>query len=171
MRPDGPARDLGGDLDPSPALVRAVVPLTQVVDDLDPVAESGPAARIQGSPKGARDHPAERPFAERLAEPGGLLAAAAGQRDVRSAGMTTRPRPLGLAMADDDEAGPDLAGGRRAGTGRAGCVGHASSSPAGRASASGSAAKNARGRQPNRDARRFAGTWPMRVSYRYTWSL
>ena len=84
-----------------------------------------------------------------------LLASAFRQRDVGSTGVSSQPRPFGLAVANQPDV-PVVPGWRRHAQDDRSVVSGLAESP-------GSAAKNARDRQPNNGARRTAGTCPILV--------
>src|SRR6185503_2393982 len=101
--PDGPARAFRADLRRGPALVGAVVPLEQVVGELDALAEACESRRFEGPPLRAGQDERERLPREDVADPPGRRAPGGCQRQIRSTGVPALPRPRRLAVADDPE--------------------------------------------------------------------
>src|SRR6185436_11403189 len=94
-----PARTPLENLSRRQAVVIAVVPFDQVGIDLCHGAEAGQFAGAFGPLQRAGEDVCEGPTAQMLAEPAGLAFAALGEWDVGQAGVPSRFRPSGLAVA------------------------------------------------------------------------
>src|SRR6185503_5450100 len=107
-----PVRALGPDLGAAPPLVRAVVPLDQVLVDLGRGAEPRQLAGAGGALQRAREHPGEGQAAQAVAEPARVTLSALGQREIGQPRVLAGDAPGGLAVPGE------MGGGKR--------IGHAS---------------------------------------------
>jgi len=104
--PDRPALPLAPDLGGGAPLVRAVVPLDEIVVGLRLGSVSGQPAGLAGARERAREHQREGSAAQHPAQGRRRSRARLGEREVGAARVSPGAAPLGLAVADD----PDLAG-------------------------------------------------------------
>jgi hypothetical protein len=101
--PERPARPLSADICGRPPVVLAVVPLHQVVTQLGCTAEAGQLAGLASPAQRARQDEPEAAASKRLPDQPRLPLAFLVQRDVGSARVLPRDRPLRLAVTDEDD--------------------------------------------------------------------
>jgi hypothetical protein len=81
-----------------PALVFAIIPFHQVVNDRNRSAKAGQSAGLLGSLKRAREHVLELYRTHSEDQPARLVLAMGRERDVGLSRVASRKRPLGLNM-------------------------------------------------------------------------